>query len=700
MIIDSITVVDTDSNISTDIPVPGTMKDCLALREAMRLKEKLISSPVVFFRELFQNTPEMRQDILNYLLWLLPLAKVYETYHTYGIFRELPMQIFQHLCKKTILDMHVWNANTSKIAKSKCIMARYMINIAGQFNTRWNFTPEYIKARLQLLAEQFPMIDIDDYRIGISGILHLGCASGTPKYNMLHFYPKDTAIRVTGIETAVKNGDCIYIAANDIVLVIHMYDMHSKHLLQSGELGMYINPDKIYIMPEIYHALDTYKDDIIQGCAINIEHMPVQPLRVKKNGLVIVPRIELKKLPLIKHGIWVHAHPTTNQSVSKRQTWFVDFKRCYMCRKIYCPAYTIAEYPSICIECALFNIDRRKARADLKDFRVYVSGGRQKIGFETALKLLRCGAHVWVSTRFPQAAWFNYARAPDFEVWKNRLTVMQCDFVNMCQVQGLIKELRGLQLHCIINNACQTIRPTKNYIQQLHKLENFLCSHSTMIEAPVKEKVSHNTTDLIHIGDMCESLVTTSSSDTMIVQEPEWVNESAVLDISTCNVTLNNFHDVDDDTLTFETAWFKRLDEIPMAEVLEANIINQIVPTLIIQGVKPSMSKPTFIINVTAVEGQFDSKKHEGYHAHTNMCKAGLNMLSMTLAAETIKDQYVYAVDPGFVSGVYPGWDCSKYPITAADGAARVLDPIIRYYEGDALPRDWVKLKDYVKSPY
>jgi len=104
------------------------------------------------------------------------------------------------------------------------------------------------------------------------------------------------------------------------------------------------------------------------------------------------------------------------------------------------------------------------------------------------------------------------------------------------------------------------------------------------------------------------------------------------------------------------------------------------------------MNKVKFVINVVAHEGQFRCNKTE-YHAHTNMCKAGLNMMIRTMAETEDPALNVYAIDPGFVSGVRP--PKQTYPLKPIDGAMRILDPVIQYYNKTPLDKTWIKLKNY-----
>ena len=69
-------------------------------------------------------------------------------------------------------------------------------------------------------------------------------------------------------------------------------------------------------------------------------------------------------------------------------------RRCYVCKCAY--RQVDADYHMLCPECAEENSRRRHARCDLTGRRAIVTGGRIKIGFHTAVKLLRDGAEVLV----------------------------------------------------------------------------------------------------------------------------------------------------------------------------------------------------------------------------------------------------------------------------------------------------------------
>lgn len=64
-----------------------------------------------------------------------------------------------------------------------------------------------------------------------------------------------------------------------------------------------------------------------------------------------------------------------------------------------------------------------------------------KIGLRISLKLLRCGATVIVTTRFPRDAARRYAAEADRADWKDRLHLVGADF----------RDLQGLEVSCFIS---------------------------------------------------------------------------------------------------------------------------------------------------------------------------------------------------------------------------------------------------------
>lgn len=94
------------------------------------------------------------------------------------------------------------------------------------------------------------------------------------------------------------------------------------------------------------------------------------------------------------------------------------------------------------------------------------------------------------------------------------------------------------------------------------------------------------------------------------------------------------------------------------------------------------LGRPQFIVNVSAMEGQFYRNKTI-FHPHTNMAKAALNMMTRTasagLAAVNI---FMTAVDTGWITDENPVEHHAKReeappPLDEWDAAMRVLDPVL-----------------------
>eukprot|EP01052_Picozoa_sp_SAG31_P049482 SAG31_NODE_10860_length_1089_cov_1.649495_1_plen_129_part_10 len=91
-----------------------------------------------------------------------------------------------------------------------------------------------------------------------------------------------------------------------------------------------------------------------------------------------------------------------------------------------------------------------------------VTGCRVKIGYRCTVKLLRCGAAVIGTTRFPVDAATRFAAEPDFHIWGKRLQVYGLDFRDLPNLERFCEHVqaRYQRLDIIINNACFNIRPT------------------------------------------------------------------------------------------------------------------------------------------------------------------------------------------------------------------------------------------------
>lgn len=354
-------------------------------------------------------------------------------------------------------------------------------------------------------------------------------------------------------------------------------------------------------------------------------------------------------------------------------------RRCYVCKEPYWQIH--AFYHWLCPACASENYLRRTASTDLSGRRALLTGGRVKIGFQLALMLLRDGAHVTVTSRFPADAVRRFAEHPGSADWSGRLAVVGIDLRDPRQVLGFCDSLlaQGHPLDILINNAAQTVRrPPEAYAALL------AAERVALPGGPVPIALAPG----FHVA----------APRTAIGADPSPIGAA----------------ELDEAGLLPDPApdnsWSARLGELDPAEILETHLVNAYAPALLCDRLLPllraSACENRYIVNVTAVEGRFTVRNKTGGHPHTNMAKAALNMLTRTaaagLAAEGI---HLCAVDTGWITDENPGPKKHRLaesgfrtPLDIVDGAARIYDPIVRGEAGR--PVSGAFLKDYREAAW
>jgi NAD(P)-dependent dehydrogenase (short-subunit alcohol dehydrogenase family) len=351
-------------------------------------------------------------------------------------------------------------------------------------------------------------------------------------------------------------------------------------------------------------------------------------------------------------------------------------RRCYICKDRYREVHH--HYHLLCPSCARLNHRKRLQRADLSGRRAIVTGGRIKIGYEAALKLLRDGAEVLVTTRFPSEAALRYAREPDFGSWEGRLRIERLDFRSPAAVvafaDGLLSEFPSLDI--LINNAAQTVRRNSDYFAEAETLEQM---PSEALPAKVRSllRVDHlpGLPPRLGLLDPSDGIAAKSSDIEMLPFSPARQDEP--IDHRESN------------------SWTARLAEVEPIELLEVLLVNATAPFLLIGRLKPLLLRSSFpdryVVNVAGLDGQFGRAFKTDRHPHVNMSKAALNMLTRTSAADYARDGIsMNSVDVGWVTheGAYSARVRMRGqgfvpPLDEVDGAARIYDPIVRGLGGE-----------------
>ncbi len=391
---------------------------------------------------------------------------------------------------------------------------------------------------------------------------------------------------------------------------------------------------------------------------------------------------------------------------------------CYICKTHY--TEVDAFYHQLCPACARINREKRDARVDLSGRRALLTGGRAKIGMYIALRLLRDGAHTTITTRFPRDAVRRFAAMDDSGDWTHRLRIVGIDLRDPAQVVSLADEVAAAgPLDVLVNNAAQTVRRSPGSYAALVAAEA-----GSLPSGPLPDVVTFGRTSDAHPHALAGELETgTLTGDPAAHLVPTGtghaVTELALKARSAPVVALNGDGSALDrgidaggliPDVEHANSWTQVVHEVDPVELLEVQLCNQTAPFILISRLRASMAassaRRTYVVNVSAMEGQFSRKYKGPGHPHTNMAKAALNMLTRTSAAEMLTDGILMtAVDTGWITDERPHHTKVRLaeegfhaPLDLVDGAARVYDPIVRGERGEDLYGCF--LKDFEPSAW
>ncbi|KAJ5078862.1 oxidoreductase-like protein [Anaeramoeba ignava] len=480
---------------------------------------------------------------------------------------------------------------------------------------------------------------------------------------------------------------------------------NSRLLLLNSELkAMEINKEEYEEMNEKYKI-------------INFEFEKKEKKRKNQNQNQNQNQNDIKNDPL-KFII-----QSLNIPIYRKLNFYLQY--CYICKVPYKDVHFFYDY--LCPNCAEINYNKRIGFVDLTGNIAVVTGGRIKIGFYCALKLLRWGATVLVTTRFPHDAAQRYSKEPDFEKWKKRLHIYgSLDFRDLRRVEIFCEYLKVKfkKIDILVNNSAQTVWKPPLFYQHLKENEQksfhllpddsqkLVEDYHTSFHEFVQKKANfyHQNESNYNIKflevnkelkqEMEEEIIIEENENKIQIQNLSLpILEEYQKKISLENNPQffpDNEFDLDQQQIDLRrrNSWYQRLEEIATFETLEVVLVNSLAPFLFVQKLKPIMEKPkesqesSFIINVTAIEGNFYIPKPTS-HPHTNMAKTGMNMITHTLSQEFSDSRiFMNSVDPGWVSDQAPyhvqqnrsensnseiEW---SIPLDYHDGASRVLDPI------------------------
>ena len=386
--------------------------------------------------------------------------------------------------------------------------------------------------------------------------------------------------------------------------------------------------------------------------------------------------------------------------------------RCYVCGTDTIPSHSF--YRCLCEPCGELNLTKRTQMVDLSGYQALVTGGRVKIGFQCVVRLLRCGANVAMTTRFVEDAISRLRAEPDFAEWESRLHLIPADFRSVRLIEGVVESVGHSfsSLDILINNAAQTLRRPPQFYAHLLAGERGRASGSNQLsgallaDAKVVSRVG-SVSNEVEVGARLER---DSDAVAQLSQVPLLPGDE-LLDLDAFPKGMFDVDGQPEDRRDFNS-WMMKLEDVSVIELMEVLHVNVVAPFVLCARLKGMMSRraserPSFVINVSAMEGNFSDPEKNARHPHTNMAKAAVNMLTRTASLEFVEAGILMtAVDPGWITNERPfplhepyQARRSRLAIDAVDGAARICDPIFRSVSsGERL--FGVCLKNYSVHPW
>ena len=296
--------------------------------------------------------------------------------------------------------------------------------------------------------------------------------------------------------------------------------------------------------------------------------------------------------------------------------------RCYGCGENHSKTHPV--YLFSCFKCGDKFQSYRHYTRDMTGRVALVTGCRVKLGHQVCLKLLRAGAHVIGTSRYPDQVMSLFEKYHDFEEWKGRF-----------EVYPVAIDYEGDTIMAKINRLVSHIEDAHGHLDILVNVAG-------------------------------RTLLSSELSD----NEMNRYGEGGYLKTNDGN------------------SWQQTFDKIQQNEYEMYYRTNTVGTAMMIHGMLPLLERSKvmpYVINIHSRFGLMTIGK-DPRHMHLSMAKAGLAMMTKSLTRSGLRTLdnvpfSIHGVDPGWYSMddfTEEDSPMPMAPLDEVDAAARVLFPIFR----------------------
>lgn len=377
---------------------------------------------------------------------------------------------FKQILLKKIEDMNKFNIYVGIL--NGYDISPHLIQLFNSLDLNYNYTHKILSKRCNklnnILLDFFSDFELDNY-FGCANCvkwLGLNLFHQTNNLNLvsdnkiiLTLYPKSSNILKIkeGVEYWILD-DCLIIEINNLIIKIYGKILNSPNIFIITDGFIDFEPDSNSHYNIQVNAREYQKFNLLPEQMINEFNLEYTKFFDKLgNGNKLKDTRYSKLVP--------KKMPNPDKMIG------IKFFKCYECKK-YFNGYSLPDYTLHCLECGIKNYKWKVQKANLYGMTFFITGIRVKIGLATTLRLLRAGASVIGTTRYPNLALHNYSKEHDYTDWLDRLKIIHADFLSLDSVYSLLDTIGEYKINSFINMAFRTIASSEYYSKTVGELES------------------------------------------------------------------------------------------------------------------------------------------------------------------------------------------------------------------------------------